>query len=365
MILALAVMSALTILQTPREWLKRKVPRILLIIGHTIGVTSVALILFVVWRMKDGPLREAIVWTETAYVTIVMYALFMATVRYFAFGVARHFKHKKVLRILSSQAAFFTAVLIISVAYMIPAVHNATTLKTAAYNVQVDKACDDEALSVAVVADFHVGAGARHSELGQMKKLLDEADPDLILIAGDISDSGSSVYDLEYMESVLKELNPRYGIYYAEGNHEKECRVDPAPYLQGAGVTILKDEGILLENGVNLIGRKNALQESAEQIMEESGLDASAPTIVFQHRPRGLSQLDGVADLAICAHTHGYCYPFIGISMPYVQDIIYGQRMYGKTNVVVTSGVAEWGYRTKWPSQSEITIVNMNFKEAA
>lgn len=365
LILALALMSLLTILQTPREWLKKKGLRAVLIACHSIGVASVVLILFAVYRMKDGPLREAIVWVETFYVTLAMYALFMVLVRCFAFGTARHLGHRKIIRILNNSTAFFLSVLLLTVVYMVPAVYNATHLQTVSYDVRIDKSCDADTMTAAVVADFHIGGGARHSELDQMAELLEEAQPDVILIAGDICDSSSSVYDLEYMESVLSKLNSRYGVYYAEGNHEKECRYDATPYLERAGVTILKDEGVRLENGVNLVGRKNALQESAEQILQGCGLDAGAPTIVFQHRPRGLSQLDGVADLAICAHTHGYSFPFVGITMPIVQDVIYGQQMFGQTNVVVTSGIAEWGYRTKWPSRSEITLINMNFGEAA
>lgn len=364
LILALAAMSALTILQTPREWFKKKRLRVVLIICHAIGVASIALILFAVYRMKDGIFRETIIWVETFYVTLAMYALFLVIVRCFAFGTARHLGHRKVLQILNNSTAFFLSIVILSVVYMVPAVYNATHLQTVRYNVQVDKSCGTDTLTAAVVADFHIGGGARHSELDQMAELIEEADPDIILIAGDICDSSSSVYDLKYMESVLAKLPSRYGVFYAEGNHEKECRYDATPYLERAGVTVLKDEGIQLENGVNIIGRKNALKESAEEIMQDCGLDTNAPTIVFQHRPRGLSKLDGVADLAVCGHTHGYSFPFVGVTMPLLQDVIYGQQMFGSTNVVVTSGVAEWGYRTKWPSRSEVTLINMSFKEA-
>ena len=362
LILTLAAMSALTIIQTPREWLKHKLTRVLLLIFHTVGITSIALILFAVCRMKDGVLREVIIWTETFYFTLTVFALLLSAVRYFGFELARHFRHRKILKILSSQTAFFLAAILISAAYMVPSVHNATTLRTVTYDIQVDKTCAADTLSVAVVSDFHIGAGARHSEMDQMAELIMAAKPDVILIDGDICDSASSVYDLEYMEETLNQLDCRYGIFYAEGNHEAECRFNPDPYLRRAGVTILKDEGVKLENGVNIVGRKNALEVSVEQIMKECGLDPDAPTIVLQHRTKGLSQLDGVADLAICGHTHGHQFPFFGVLMPYQRDISCGHRMYGETHAIVSAGVAEWGYRTKWPSQSDVTVINMSFK---
>lgn len=364
LILALAAMSALTIIQTPREWLRHKLSRTLIIIYHTVGIASIVLVLFAVYRMKDGILREIIVWTETFYFTLATFALLLSVVRYFGFELARHFGHRKILQILSSSAAFFLAVALVSAAYMIPSVHNATTLKTVTYDIVVNKSCDADGLSVAVASDFHIGAGARHSEMDQMAELLSAAKPDVILIDGDICDSSSSEDDLEYMEQTLKKLDCRYGIFYVEGNHEAECRFDPEPYLLRAGVIILKDEGVRLENGVNIVGRKNALKTTAEQIMDDCGLDPDAPTIVLQHRTKELSRLDGVADLAICGHTHGYAFPFMGLLMPYKRDISFGHRMYGETHAIVSAGVAEWGYRTKWPSQSDVTVINISFREA-
>lgn len=362
LILGLLSLSALTILQTPKEWLRHKPARILLGLYHAVGLASIALILFAVCKMKDGPLREAIIWVETCYVTITLFGLFLSAVRYLGFELARHFKHQKILRILGSRTAFLLASVLISVVYLVPSVYNATNLKTTTYHLEVNKSCADSTLSVAVVSDFHLGAGARHRELDQMKQQLLAAGPELILIDGDVCDSSSSVYDLEYMEAVLKQLTCKYGIFYVEGNHEAECRIDPEPYLLRAGVTVLKDEGIALENGVNIIGRKNALQTDARQILKNSGLDPNAPTVVLQHRTKDLNQLDGVADVAVCGHTHGYPFPFIGVFMPYAREISYGLQSFGQTRVVVTSGVAEWGFRTKWPSQSEVTVVNLSFR---
>lgn len=38
--------------------------------------------------------------------------------------------------------------------------------------------------------------------------------------------------------------------------------------------------------------------------MKECGLDSDAPTVVLQHRTKGLSQLDGVADLDMRAYSY-------------------------------------------------------------
>lgn len=364
MIAALLGMSALTVIQTPREWLRRRIPRLLILLFHGVGIASIVLLLFAVYRMEDGLLREIIIWAETVYVTVTAYALLLSVVRYLAYELARHFRHRRILKLLSSSTAFFLAVVLVSGLYMIPSVYNTTNLTAVTYDIQVNKTCAAEEMSVAVVSDFHVGGGARHSELDQMAALLAEAKPDIILIDGDVCDSSSSAQDLEYMGSVLKKLDCPYGVYCVEGNHEAECRTDPEPYLLRAGVRVLKDEGVALSNGVNLIGRRDALKTEVTQILADGGLDPDAPTVVLQHRTNRLSKLDGVADLAICGHTHGYQFPFMGVLVPYKRDISYGHRLFGDTHVIVSAGVAEWGYRTKWPSQSEVTLIDLHFEEA-
>lgn len=362
LIAALLTMSAFTIYQTPREWFKKPILRLALIAFHLIGVASILLLLWGVHLMEDGFLRRAIIWVESVYFSVTVYALVFSLLRYLCFSIALRFRKRKLLALLGSRTLFFSIVLIVSVLYLIPASYNASHLKTQGYDVTVDKPCADESVKAVLLADFHVGGGARKYELDQMVELTNEANPDIILIAGDVADSSSSESDLEYMESSLKKLNSRYGIYYAEGNHERECNLNPEPYLERAGVTILKDEGIRLENGLNIIGRRNEIEETVTDIMAECGLSGNDPTLVVQHKPKQLAKLIGQCDLVLGGHTHGYVFPFVGIREPLLNTVTCGYRAIGdELQAVVTTGVSQWGYRGKWPSRSEVAVINMHF----
>lgn len=364
LIAALLAMSAFTIYQTPKEWFKKPLLRIALLAYHIIGVASILLLLWGVHLMTNETLRQAIVWVETVYFTVTVYALVFALVRYLGFSIALRFQKRKLLNALGSRTLFFGIVLLVSALYLIPATYNALNLKTSSYNVTIDKACSDKSVKAVLLADFHVGAGATSYELDQMVKLTNEAQADVILIAGDVSDSSSSVSDLEYMEKSLKKLKSRYGIYYAEGNHERECNINPEPYLENAGVVILKDEGVCLENGLNIVGRRNEIKESVPSIMKKSGLKSNSPTVVVQHKPKKLNKLSNQCDLVLGGHTHGYAFPFLGIREPLLNTLSCGHRVIGNSlDAVVTTGVSQWGYKGKWPSQSEIAVININFAE--
>lgn len=364
LIAALLTMSALTIYQTPREWFEKPILRIILLVYHIVGISSILLLLWGVHLMPDGILRQSIVWVETVYFTLTSYALVFALVRYLCFSIALRFHKRKTVELLGSRSLFYGIVIVVSVLYLIPSVYNATHLKSTVYDVAIDKPCAEKSVRAVLLADFHVGAGATKYELDQMVKLTNDASPDVIFIAGDVSDSSSSAADLEYMEKSLKSLNCRYGIYYAEGNHERECNIDPEPYLKEAGVKILKDEGVCLENGINVIGRKNEMTESVSSIAERCGLDADMPTVSLQHKPKKLQELVNQCDLVLGGHTHGYQFPFLGIREPLSNTVTCGYRKIADTlNCIVTTGVSQWGYKEKWPSQSEIVVINMNFAE--
>lgn len=362
LIAALLTMSALTIYQTPREWFKKKILRFFLLTYHVIGITSILLLLWVVYRMPDGFWRSTIVWVETVYFTITTFALIFSLVRHLAFSIALRFNKRKLVNALNSRSLFYCTVVLISILYLIPAVHNAMNLKSKSYNIEINKVCADKSVKAILLADFHVGAGATKYELDQMVKLTNAENPDVILIAGDVADSSSSISDLEYMEKSLKALNSRYGIYYAEGNHERESRIDPEPYLESAGVIILKDEAVNLENGLNIVGRRNELKESVSDILEKNNLDGNMPTISLQHKPKRLQTLCGQCDLVLSGHTHGYSFPFLGLRDYWRETFTCGQRQIGDNlNAVITSGVSQWGYKEKWPSQSDITVINISF----
>lgn len=353
------MMIVLAIILTPREWMRNRILAGFVMLFHALGVASMVLLLFFVYKMSDGFYREAIIWTMTVYFAFLEFTLILVIVRYCMHEIARHFDKKRILKIINNGAVFYLISMMITGLYLIPATHNATNLKATEYNISVNKSAQNGELTIVSCSDLHVGGGARHREIDQMLAYINAAHPDVVVIVGDVCDSSSSVNDLEYLKSALNQIDSRYGIYYCQGNHEDECREEWIPYMKEAGVIFLNDRGIELQKGINLIGRANELQMTVPEIIKKDNLDVNDVNIVIQHRPKELKEQDGISDLVICGHTHGYQFPFHSIYTPYTRDMAYGHQKFGLTDVVVTSGVSEWGYRSKWPSQSEVAIVNL------
>lgn len=355
LIAALFILAAFAIWQTPRSWWQNKVARIFVIMFHALGVASFVFLLWFYHVVDNETIKNIALYIETVYFS---FTVFLAILSILRFAIAYNLKDKKtskVYRFVKNGNKFFTLVAILTILFLIPGIYNANTLVTKKYNIEITNA---QKMKVAFVSDLHVGAGATSKILEKMVNMINEMNADMLLIAGDVSDSSSTERDLENLATSLSQIKTKYGIYYCEGNHEKESYYDAEPYLKKAGVTCLHNQDITLPNGVVLVGMCDKRNKSVSEIKKDKNDDA--PCIVLQHRSVGYKKLSKDADLVVSGHTHGYQYPFLALTGPFVRDMSYGIKKYGKMNAIVSSGVGMWGYRAKWPSKNEVVEIDIN-----
>ena len=365
LIFALMIIPVFSIFQTPKEWWQKTWLKILLIIFHTIGILSILLLLFVFHNLQDGLLRDLIVIIETVYFVLTLFISVLSIFRLLFYFFAQFFKNsnagKKIINILKNKQLFFIIFASLGIIYLIPAIINANTLAKTEYKININKPSKTKNMRVALIADLHVGAGATEEQLDSMTRSLNEVQPDLVVIAGDITDSSSSIWDVEKLTNSLKQVRSQYGIYYIEGNHEIESNINALPYLADIGVHYLDNSSVTLPNDVNLVGISDKRDKTTSDILEQSGKDQNLPCIAVQHRPREYSKTIKNCDLVLSGHTHGYQYPFIVLTAPFRRELSHGRRDYEDKTAIVTSGVAEWGYRAKWPSFSEVVQIDLEF----
>lgn len=174
-------------------------------------------------------------------------------------------------------------------------------------------------IRIAVVADVHADFGT------PVLSLLREADPDLILVPGDLTEQreimSGGTDSLRFL-SALRELAP---VVYAAGNHEVGCfhsgnpvrhpspQPLPAFYRQA-----LADRGILsVENecremdGLLFCGlgtgiRAGRNEPDAAVLEAFRALPADRVRILLSHHPEYYPALSGLGmDLIVCGHAHG------------------------------------------------------------
>lgn len=346
--------------QIPPQWRKFRSPLFWLVNGVGFGALIVLITFF--WRLPNGWFRQAVLYAETVYFSLLSIALTVGIFRQTAYYPMRHWAGKRVIRIFADRKLFLGIILVSTALYCVLGIRQMEQLSATPYTVTLDKACQEDSMRIALMADLHMGAGSSYAQLERLVEAINENQVDAVVLAGDIVDSSSSQADLDAFLSAVSRMESRFGIYYAEGNHEKECHFDPEPGMEAIGVHILHDSAELLPNGAAILGRCDRQKTAVEDIRQTSGIAADTPCIVIQHRPQGLRRLAESCDLVLCGHTHGYQTPLCALYFPVLFDLVDRAGRFGNMQAITTTGVATWGFHATWPSRNEVAIIDVLFE---
>lgn len=246
---------------------------------------------------------------------------------------------------------------------------------------------EGEDMTVALLADLHLGYSTEPEYIEQAVEAINAMQPDLVVIAGDIFDNEyEAVPNPDRIAAALALLDSTYGTYACWGNHDlsepilagftwdtadadkNDLRM--AEFLQKADVTLLEDRAVTLENGVQLVGRrdpsraKKLTQERLAPSQLLASLDPDRPIFVIDHQPDQLEELaQAGADLDLSGHTHdGQLFPG-NLLMHILWDNACGCVQVGDMASVVTSGLGIWGPDMRVGTRSEVVCLSVHFSE--
>lgn len=169
----------------------------------------------------------------------------------------------------------------------------------------------DDTLRIGVITDLQT------TEIGGYERralrLLDDADPDLVLVGGDLfqgtprqlSDNWDALRDL------FTGVDAPAGVYVVEGDTDDAQTL--ADLFAGTSVTYLWNQVVEIQVGdrtvrIALLGnnRGRDYQAGMAAIAELTAAPPSTVTIALGHRPDWVFDVpDGAVDLVVAGHTHG------------------------------------------------------------
>ena len=231
---------------------------------------------------------------------------------------------------------------------------------------------------IAQVSDLH------NAEFGENNArligLLSESRPDIIVITGDLVDSGHT--DIDIAVSFAEEADRIAPVYYVTGNHEARLsQYDRLRNgLEAAGVSMLEDRAVELERDgekITLVGlsdpdftvRGDVFGEVPAMVstkLESLADTESSYTILLSHRPELFeSYASSGIDLVLSGHAHGgqFRLPFIGGLVAPNQGLFpkYDAGLYtdGSTQMVVSRGIGNSIIPVRFNNRPEIVIVEL------
>lgn len=364
---AVLAMSVFVYLNYPKSWRENRMFRAVLILWHLFGMSAAAMIFTVFKEIPYMGIKYEIVRIGTYYYMMVLFLTILFGVRDLISFLIHFIKRKPV----GTEQHWYTkreiqAILFITVSFLITTAgyFNIDFLHTTEYDIAVHKQSAEKNLNVLLIADIHAGSGNWDFLYLDLEDKINAAEPDVILLAGDIFDETTSERDVELVRRLFESIKePRYGIFYIYGNHD-DARDDwTGTKLREMGMTALGDRMTVLGSDIQLIGHDDPKVShlTCEQLMASLDIDYDKPVLVLEHRPKEFSRLAELGgDLAVAGHTHGFNIPFF-MGSPAFNDMYYGFRKYGDLNAVTTSGASVWGWHYRLPSRSEIVSLHLHF----
>lgn len=218
-------------------------------------------------------------------------------------------------------------------------------------------------LKIVAVSDLHLGYGIGKDELIKWVTLINDENPDIVLVAGDLIDNNvKPLYDRNMIPE-LKKIKSKYGMYVIPGNHEYIGDISKASkFLIEAGFTLLRDSACLVNDEVYILGRDDRSNPKRKSLAElTEGLDNTKPIILLDHQPYNLEEAEAAGiDLQLSGHTHrGQIWP-----ISWVTDAMYekshGYLKKGNSHIYVSSGLGLWGGKFRIGTQSEYVVIELH-----
>ena len=217
---------------------------------------------------------------------------------------------------------------------------------------------------IAQISDVHLGLLIREERLGKILKLLQDADPDILVSTGDLVDG--QLNHLAAEATMFAAFKPPLGKIAITGNHEFYAGLRAAlEFTEAAGFTLLRHQGTVI-GGINLVGVDDpaAGYFSEQQAISERDLLAAQAkgnfTVLLKHRPDIAPDSLGLFDLQLSGHTHkGQIFPFNLLTW-----LFFPQRAGQLTSLssgflYLSPGTGTWGPPIRVLAPPEVTIIDL------
>jgi uncharacterized protein len=337
------------------------------------GLVSTYIIGRTLEKLYLSPVSDVLVWTGSFWLGAMLYFFLIVLL----FDIIRLFNHflpvypsfvaanyERVKFWLFAGSTLLVAALIF--------VGHINTLFPVVRNVDISIAKNGgnmKSLRAVLMSDIHLGTLIGNGQLESVVDKVQQINPDIILLAGDVLDEDLEPVLRKNLGKTLKKLHAPLGVFAVMGNHEYIGGADPAyEYLVNHGLSVIRDSVVKIQDSFYLVGREDrdmlrfsGIQRlTLEELMDQT--DKSFPIILMDHQPyypEKAAQL-GV-DLQVSGHTHhGQLWPLNFLTSA-IFTISRGYGKIDKTHVYVSNGVGTWGPPVRIGTRPEIVVLNISF----
>lgn len=239
--------------------------------------------------------------------------------------------------------------------------YNAYTPVVRHYAVRISKPLA-RPVRIGMASDLHLGELFGSRQIDELVRIMQREKVDIILLPGDLMDDDTEAYAAHNMRPHLQRLRAPLGVYATLGNHDLfGHQAEIAAALQEAGITVLHDSAVKVDNRFWVLGRPDemdSLRADTADLLAQ--IDTRLPVFLLDHRPTSIVQHEKLPiDVQVSGHVHnGQIFP-ANFIVKLLNELAYGYEARGQGHYFVTSGYGFWGVPLRLGSQSEVVIIDV------
>ena len=337
---------------------------------YTVVYGFFALSLVIVFLPLPTIIKGTMSWISSYWMGIFIYLLIFFLIADLIILLGR--MTKIIPTPISQSIHFYTglSVILLTAGVVSYGIYHANQIKYVSYDIHTKATALSTRMKIVLISDLHLGAVNSEKRLENIVKNINNLEPDIVCIAGDIfTDDYYALQNPEKAIGLLKSITATYGVYGSLGNHDSGKTFDEMiNFLKQSHIKLLNDTYVIIDGRLALFGRVDpspigGFGELKRKEITESiaSLDPKLPVVVMDHTPSNIEQYGENVDLVLAGHTHkGQIFPGSLITNAvFVVDYGHYQKDTVSPHVIVTSGVGTWGMPMRVGSNNEIVSINL------
>lgn len=351
------------------QWIRLFFPYINKVV-YTVVYGFFALSLVIVFLPLPTIIKGTMSWISSYWMGIFIYLLIFFLIADLIILLGR--MTKIIPTPISQSIHFYTglSVILLTAGVVSYGIYHANQIKYVSYDIHTKATALSTRMKIVLISDLHLGAVNSEKRLENIVKNINNLEPDIVCIAGDIfNDDYYALQNPEKAIGLLKSITATYGVYGSLGNHDSGKTFDEMiNFLKQSHIKLLNDTYVIIDGRLALFGRVDpspigGFGELKRKEITESiaSLDPKLPVVVMDHTPSNIEQYGENVDLVLAGHTHkGQIFPGSLITNAvFVVDYGHYQKDTVSPHVIVTSGVGTWGMPMRVGSNNEIVSINL------
>lgn len=233
---------------------------------------------------------------------------------------------------------------------------------------------------IILIADTQADWYTDTDRLNNYIEKVNSAEPDLVLVAGDIITSSPDYIDAG--AEALGKIKSKYGVYTCVGDHDNwayrgnvlKSRSEVKDALSRNGIRMLDNENLILDiDSVSV--RVTAVTETysdrisipeLNRLTNHNGNEKLKIFLTHQPRPKLIDKaIEKNYNLFFAGHTHGgqitFLFPFKNLSVTHFEtNYVKGDFWFGNMMMIINRGLGMSLSPVRYNSTPEVTVVNVH-----